>query len=196
MNRRGQDQDRDQQRPGLTDEHLEAVVVAATEGHGWAIGALYRELHPPLVAYLKAQEPRAGEDLASDTWLKIAAGLPSFRGGPSEFRSWAFTIARCRLVDHRRKCSRRRDVIDLDALAARPAVDDPEAEAMSAVTAEAALGIIAGLSADQADVVLLRVVAGLETTAVARIMGKPVGTVRVLQHRALRRLAGILEPNL
>jgi RNA polymerase sigma-70 factor (ECF subfamily) len=38
-------------------------------------------------------------------------------------------------------------------------------------------------------VVLLRVLAGLSVREVAAIMGKRPGTVRVLQHRALRRLA-------
>jgi RNA polymerase sigma-70 factor (ECF subfamily) len=36
--------------------------------------------------------------------------------------------------------------------------------------------------------VLLRVVAGLDAAQVGRIMGKPPGTIRVLQHRALQRL--------
>ena len=43
---------------------------------------------------------------------------------------------------------------------------------------------------DQADVVLLRVLAGLDVDQVAEILGKRPGTVRVLQHKALRRLAG------
>jgi RNA polymerase sigma-70 factor (ECF subfamily) len=38
-------------------------------------------------------------------------------------------------------------------------------------------------------VVLLRVVAGLDVTEVARIVGKRPGAVRVLAHRGLRRLA-------
>jgi RNA polymerase sigma-70 factor (ECF subfamily) len=36
---------------------------------------------------------------------------------------------------------------------------------------------------------MLRVVAGLDTHAVARIVGKRPGAVRVAAHRALRRLA-------
>jgi RNA polymerase sigma-70 factor, ECF subfamily len=54
---------------------------------------------------------------------------------------------------------------------------------------EAALARIASVPSDQADVVLLRVVAGLEVAEVAGILGKKQGTVRVLQHRALHRLA-------
>jgi RNA polymerase sigma-70 factor (ECF subfamily) len=92
-----------------------------------------------VLAYLRAQEPRQGEDLASDTWLKVAAGLPSFRGDASAFRSWVFTIARCRMIDHRRHVGRRGAVIDLDALAECPSEDDPEQETLDAVAAEAAL---------------------------------------------------------
>lgn len=188
--------DRRRQEARLVDERLEAVVVAAGRGEGWALGALYRELHPSLVAYLRAREPRHGEDLASDTWLKVAAGLPSFRGDAPAFRSWMFTIARCRLIDHRRRVRRRGDVIDLDAMAGYPSHHDPEAETIDAVSAEVALSTINTLPSDQADVVLLRVVNGLGTDEVATIMGKPAGTIRVLQHRALKRLAKILDQDL
>ena len=180
----------------LADERLEAVVVAAGQGQQWAISALYMELQPSLVAYLRAREPRHGEDLASDTWLKVAAGLPSFRGDASSFRSWVFTIARCRMIDHRRRVRRRGDVIDLDATSVRPSEHDPEAETIDAISAAIALRTINTLPSDQADVVLLRVVNGLTTDEVATIMGKPAGTVRVLQHRALQRLAKILDQDL
>jgi RNA polymerase sigma-70 factor (ECF subfamily) len=48
--------------------------------------------------------------------------------------------------------------------------------------------LIGSLTAEQAEVVLLRVVAGLDAAEVAQIMGHSTGWVRVTQHRALRRL--------
>ena len=45
------------------------------------------------------------------------------------------------------------------------------------------------LPPEQAEAVLLRVMAGLDTERVARIMGKQPGNVRVLSHRGLRSLA-------
>jgi RNA polymerase sigma-70 factor (ECF subfamily) len=45
------------------------------------------------------------------------------------------------------------------------------------------------LTPDQADVVLLRVLVGLDVEQVANVLGKRPATVRVLQHKALRRLA-------
>jgi RNA polymerase sigma-70 factor, ECF subfamily len=55
--------------------------------------------------------------------------------------------------------------------------------------------VIAQLPHDQAEVVLLRVLAGLGVEQVARILGKRPGAVRVLAHRGLRRLAERLGPD-
>ena len=48
---------------------------------------------------------------------------------------------------------------------------------------------MAQLPPEQAEAVLLRVLAGLGTDEVAQIMGKQPGNVRVLSHRGLRNLA-------
>jgi RNA polymerase sigma-70 factor, ECF subfamily len=57
----------------------------------------------------------------------------------------------------------------------------------------AALALVAELPADQAEVVALRVLGGLAVVEVARILGKRPGTVRVLAHCGLRRLAQRVE---
>jgi DNA-directed RNA polymerase specialized sigma24 family protein len=54
---------------------------------------------------------------------------------------------------------------------------------------EVAARIVSLLPSAQAEVVLLRVVAGLGVADVARLLGRSPASVRVLQHRALRRLA-------
>jgi DNA-directed RNA polymerase specialized sigma24 family protein len=61
--------------------------------------------------------------------LKVASSLPSFEGDASALRSWVFTIARCRLIDHQRRVG----AIDPVVLAAQPSTDDPEGEALAAV---------------------------------------------------------------
>ena len=55
------------------------------------------------------------------------------------------------------------------------------------------MALIASLPRDQAEIIMLRVVAGLDARDVARIMGKSSGAVRVAAHRGLRRLAGQVE---
>jgi len=160
------------------------VLAAAKTGGEWAIAVLYREFQPKLLRYLSAQEPRDGEDLAA------SAGLVRFSGDEHGFQRWLFTIAHRRLIDLRRRRGRSpRATSDLSVFGERPGPDDTEALALAATEADVALAHIAALPPDQAAVVLLRVVAGLDVADVAEIVGKKPGAVRVLQHRALTRLA-------
>lgn len=164
------------------------VLTAAQVGAEWAIAALWRDLQPPLLRYLRAVEPGAAEDLASEVWLQAARGLERFRGGEDDFRAWLFTIARHRLIDWRRQAERRRTA-PVAWIPDRPATDDPEADALDGLSTAGALALLGELPAEQAEVILLRVVGGLDTDRVAGIMGKRPGAIRVLQHRGLRALA-------
>jgi RNA polymerase sigma-70 factor (ECF subfamily) len=166
------------------------VLAAARTGDEWALAALYREFHPGLLRYLRAQEPNDGEDLVADAWLDAATGLDRFQGDEWAFRRWLFTIARRRLIDHRRRRGRApRSGAGLDALVERPGPDDTEGAVLASDDTEAALARIAALPPDQGEVILLRVLAGLDVAEVAEILGKKPGAVCVLQHRALQRLA-------
>ena len=174
----------------MTIEGFEGVLAAAQAGAEWAVAALYRELQPRVLRYLAAREPREAEDLASDVWLDVARGLGRFRGDEVGFRAWVFTIARRRLLDLNRKAAvRGRTALPPELIGGERIAGDVEDEAIAALETERAIARIATLPKDQADVVLLRVVADLGVADVARIVGKRPGAVRALQLRALRNLA-------
>jgi RNA polymerase sigma-70 factor, ECF subfamily len=169
---------------------FEDVLAAAAEGDQGAFALLWRDLHPGLLRYLQVVAQGSAEDLASETWVDVVRGLDRFRGDERAFRSWAFTIARHRVADWRRRVARQAvDPLPLEQLPERAAPDDPAAAAFEAASTEAALALIAELPPDQAEVVVLRVVADLDVAQVAAIVGKRPGAVRVLAHRGLRRLA-------
>ena len=171
-----------------------AVLDAAAAGDEAAFRVLWRDLQPRLLRYLDALAPGAGEDLASETWLRVVDGLTRFSGDERAFRAWVFMVARHRAVDRWRRRTRRHDeLVPVEALADLPAVDDPAEAALDAISTQSAVALLATLPRDQAEVVLLRVVAGLDVAQVATITGKRPGTVRVLAHRALRRLAQRLD---
>jgi RNA polymerase sigma-70 factor, ECF subfamily len=170
------------------------VLLAAQGGAEWALARLYRDFHPPVLRYLRVQEPAEAEDLASEVWLDVGPALSRFSGDEPAFRRWLFTIAHRRVVDLRRR--RRRQQTDPVAPEGLPELRDQataESEALASIAAESMLACIASLPADQAEVILLRVVAGFDSNEVAAVMGKKRGTVRVLQHRALERLADLVE---
>jgi RNA polymerase sigma-70 factor (ECF subfamily) len=170
------------------------VAAAAGRGEHWALTDLFRAYQPPLLRYLRAQAPDAADDLASEVWIGAAKGLAGFSGDEAAFRGWLFTIARRRLIDHRRRTGRQRTdatpAEELEVVVDMGPGGDPVAAVLGRLGAQRAIdALIAELPADQAEAVLLRVVGGLSVAEVARIMQRPPGTVRVLCHRALRRLA-------
>lgn len=152
---------------------------------------MYAEYQPALLRYLRGRAPDVADDVASETWISAAGNLNSFSGDGDQFRAWLFTIARRRLIDERRREQRRPVVHDADD-ATRELVasgPSPEEAVTSALAGDEAARRIANLlSADQADVILMRVVGGMSVEEVARIMGKTEVTVRVLQSRGLKRL--------
>lgn len=183
-------------------DQFPGILIAAQDGGEWAVAIIYRWLHPGVVGYLRARAGDDAEDLASETWVAVARGLSNFSGDENAFRSWVFTIAHRRLIDHHRVTARRPRTRTLhhvegeghDGPLEMSADDDPAAEVIAAAAGdEAVRRIMKLLPKDQAEIVLLRVVAGLPVDEVAAITGRRPGTVRVLQHRALRRLAEQLE---
>jgi len=173
-----------------------AVLAAAVDGDERAFAVLWDDLNPGVLRYLRVVAPDAAEDVASETWLEVVRGLERFSGDETGFRSWLFTIARHRAVDHHRRRAHRPSVpVPAEALASWPDADadDPATRAVEALSTRDVLAVIAQLPPDQAEVVALRVIAGLDVERVSQIVGKRPGAVRVLAHRGLRRLAERME---
>jgi RNA polymerase sigma-70 factor (ECF subfamily) len=177
------------------DDRFEALLLDARRGEVRALEELYLRIHPRVLRYLRALEPHEAEDLASDAWLDLVRALPRFRGDDEDLRALAFTIARRRVLDLRRRRARQRtNPVSAERLAEVGGVGDAEDEAIEAVERGWAIDLIArALPAEQAEIVLLCVLGDLSVADVARIVGRRAGTIRVIQHRALRRLARVLD---
>ena len=94
----------------VLSEDFAPLLAAARDGDEVSFAALWRELQPPLLRYLTVAAGGVAEDLASETWLRVAGSLGSFDGDEHGFRGWVFTIARHRLLDWRRREGRARTV--------------------------------------------------------------------------------------
>jgi RNA polymerase sigma-70 factor (ECF subfamily) len=174
---------------------LDSAIARAQAGDEAAFRVLYRDTQPRVLRYLQAFVGADAEDVASETWLQVARDLPGFRGDGDGFRGWVATVARHRATDHLRRARRRPSpatvtVADLETWAAS---DDTAGQALELMATEAAVALISQLPRDQAEVVLLRVVMGLDTASTARVLGKRPGAVRTASYRGLRRLSGWLE---
>lgn len=172
------------------------TLEAARQGAPWAFEALYRDLAPAVLGYLRGQGAVEPEDLASEVFAGIVRSLERFEGGEPAFRTWVFSIAHRRLVDERRRLSRSleepTDPAEMTKLASGVFGGDVEEEAMERLGSGVGRAMKA-ISSDQRAVLLLRVLADLSVADVASILGKSQGAVKTLQRRALRSLVRQLE---
>jgi len=166
------------------------VLAAAQDGSEAAFAQLWRDGNPALLRYLRVIAPEAAEDIAAETWVQVVRGLADFRGEERDWRAWLFTISRRRTADEGRRRSRRPAVpLEYIPESTLPGAADTADVVLEHLGTQAALNMVNQLPRLQAEVILLRVVAGLDTDSVSRMLGRSAGAVRVATHRGLRRLA-------
>ena len=155
------------------------------------IEACFARVQEDMVRYLRAVAGAdVAEDIASQVWVEVVARTAEFRGDEAALRRLVFATARRRALDQHRRWWRRKVSLHPpgDGVLERAASEDP-----AVVERDRALVWIARLPRAQAEIVLLRVLGDFSTEEVAEMTGRSSGAVRVLQHRALRRLASELH---
>lgn len=142
-------------------------------------------------AYLGRRTAGHADDLLSEVWLAAFAARRSYDPDRGEVVGWLFGIARNVLLAHlraeRRRSARDRDAIHLssDQMEEWAAVDERLDAADSAPALRAAL---AGLPAEEREVLLLVAWEQLTPTEAAVALGIPPGTARSRLHRARGRI--------
>ena len=178
--------------PRRVDTDL-ADVRAAQADHA-AFGTLYRRYLDRVYGYsfYLLGDHHDAEDATERTFFAALGAIDHFRDEGATFRSWLFRIAHNQLANALRARSRRRDEA-LDGVREPAAADDPARLASLADDARRLRESVASLSEDRRQVVILRFVDGLTSREIGEVLGRTEGAVRVLQHRALRELAVLLE---
>ncbi|MGH2807616.1 MAG: RNA polymerase sigma factor [Actinomycetota bacterium] len=169
---------------------FEDILEAARAGGDWAWAAIYRDLAPAVTGYLGARGAASPDDLTGDVFLHLVRSIDSFEGDEGSFRSWVFTVAHNRLIDSVRYEKRRpaEPVSDDRLQALGPRYPDPAEHVSVSLEVERARRLIARLTPDQQDVLLLRLFGDLTFEEVAATLGKRVVAVKALQRRGLAAL--------
>jgi len=143
---------------------------------------LLRPLLFPVRRYLQAQVRDAADDILDDVLLAVFEHVDRFAGTESQFRSWVFTIAHHRVVDHHR---RRRETVPLDRVEGRAASDDTEAAALARVAEHELCRVLDEIAPGQREVLVLRLIHDLSIEQTALRLGRSPGAIKALQHRAI-----------
>lgn len=174
---------------GSADAHRLVKDAAAGDHAAWE--RIYRAIYPRLRGYA-AQHVGSdtADDIVSETMMRAVASIDRFRWTAAGIDPWLFGIARRVVADHHRRTGRLRR---RSRAVASPAPALPADAAELADEHAAVRDAFSRLSADDREVLELRVIAGLTPDQVAVVLGKRPGAVRVAQSRALSRLRQRLE---
>jgi RNA polymerase sigma-70 factor (ECF subfamily) len=170
------------------DRLEERELVERAKHDASAFGELYRR-HVPIVhrfALARLGNPADAEDVTSDVFLRALGAIERYRYTGVPFGAWLLQIAAHAVVDH---CRRRRRHVDLDDedlenIAAPGCLEDLVARREQLRRALA----LRPLPASQRAVLALRFGEDLDMAEVAERIGRTVGAVKLLQHRALMRV--------
>ncbi len=176
------------------DESFEGVLERARNGSGQALRYLFDLLSPEVAGFLRVRGATDVGVATNEVFHRAFRRIDSFKGGESGFRSWVFTIANNLLIDEHRKRIRRPNVVaSLDPARHDLSGGDVEAEAVERLAANDVDQLLESLTEGQREVLHLRLIAGLTLAETAEVLGRPVGAVKSLQHRAVEALRNKLE---
>jgi RNA polymerase sigma-70 factor (ECF subfamily) len=145
-----------------------------------------------VLGYARSHGAADPENIVGEVFVALLRGLHRFAGDERAFRSWLFTLVHHRVVDERRRRARRpEDSTDPVVLASRGSGHNAafEIDAVDPVASARLQAALDRLTSDQRNVVVLRIIADMPVDAVAGIVGKASGAVKMLQRRGLDALA-------
>lgn len=172
------------------DEHdlLDELAARAREGQREAFEHVYFLLVDDVYGYVRSQtsSDADAEDIVSTIFLRAWQYARQYRTGTGAYRRWVFGIARNEVRNGWQKAKRAREL--QAALERDQTVEAGSATVPPPADTSALERAIAELTEEQREVIVLRFLNGKSPGEVARILGKREGSVRALQHRALRKL--------
>jgi RNA polymerase sigma factor (sigma-70 family) len=176
----------------------ELLAAVAQTGDRQAFAQLFQYYAPRLKTYMRklGTEDAVAEELAQEAMLSVWRKAATFDPGRASAGTWIFTIARNLRIDMLRK--ERRPEIDADD---PELVPDPAPRADEVMAAEQSgrllRGAMAGLSAEQTEVVTLSFYEDTPHAEIAARLKIPLGTVKSRLRLAMKRIRselGDLQP--
>lgn len=165
---------------------FDSILAAARVGAEWAWTAIYRDVAPAVLRYLRARNVPDAEDVLGEVFVQVVRHVGGFEGSEVDFRAWVFAIARNRVIDEARSRGRHPvDPVETDVLVSSASTGDAEEDALTALSRSEVRSFVEALTPDQRDVLLLRFFGQLTAEEVGRVLGKNTGAVKTLQVRAL-----------
>jgi RNA polymerase sigma factor (sigma-70 family) len=163
------------------------LIHRAKEGNPAALAEIYARFQPAVYRYIfyRVGDPGTAEDLTGDVFVRLVESLDHLPHQGGRLQAWLHRIAHELIADEHRHAERS-PPLKSEELAAGEA--DLQKATEQRLPPQHLAAAIARLADDQRQVVLLKLVEGLDAETVAWTLGKPVDVIHSLQQRALTAL--------
>ncbi len=170
--------------------NLAVLVEGARAGRPEDVERLIFRLRPAIYRYClsKLLDCHAADDATQETTIALVAALPRYVDRGLPFMAFAIGIAARKVLEARRIGFARREC-QHGVLPDRPTdADGPESAALRLEASREVAALLARLPEREAEILRLRVAAGLSAEETGAVLNMKASAVRVAQHRALARL--------
>ena len=171
----------------LTDDQIDALVLASQEGDKEAFAEVYDHYFDPIYRYVYFRVDAVEvDDVVETVFIKAWVNLEKYEKRDVSFGAWLFRIAHNAVIDHRRA---HRPILPIDPqLVDRSDKAAPKKQTERSLMADGVREAVEALKEPYRQVVTLKFLIGLSNPEIAEILGEREGNVRVLQFRALKKL--------
>ena len=183
---------------GPDNETIQETLQRAAAGDGRAWAVIVEIYSRRVFGLIRAQCGNAdlAEEITQSTFCTVVSKIGSYAEA-GRFEPWLFRIAMNRLRDEMRRRKRLARPVESESLSGLVGAGAEEQDPSAAEPAEirALEAALTQLTDADRRVVHLRHFAGLSFKQIADVLDEPLGTVLARQHRALKKLRGILGPD-
>jgi len=174
------------------DLEADTLVGRAASGDTEAFGRLYDTYADRIYRhiYYRTSNVEDARDLTQEVFLKAWQGLPKYRRMKTPFLGWLFTISHNRVIDYYRT---KKDHAYLNnEIIMEGQEKSPDRLIEDQFDQQEVRRAILQLPEDQQQVILMSFIEGFEYSEIAAALNKSEGNIRVIVHRALKRMREIL----
>jgi len=171
------------------------LVTQAQEGDQSAFEELYHTYVKAMHRYVYYRVPSEDRsDLVSEIFLRVWHKLNHFSGGTeAQFKGWMYTIAHNLIVDLFRKSKKNVSLDEAEFLVCSDPDKSPEVLTKQQLQLETIALHMKSLPVKQQEVITLRFFQDLPYEEIAHALGTSEGNVRIILHRALKKLKDEIE---
>lgn len=182
-------------------EDEQVLIEKAQGGEGAAFGKLYDQYLNRIYRFVRVKVSRReeAEDLTHQAFLNAWKNIDQYSSQGYTFGTWLYKIARNALVDHYRKLPKAGEV-SLDETIGNPNTEPAD---MQTKTIENSLDTnlkndvifqaLRHLKESEQDVIIMRIIEDMTVKETAEILERSETAVKVIQHRAIKRIQELLR---